>query len=217
MPKQKSIVLLSAGLDSTVNFYESIQTFNTVLALTFDYGQRAAPNEIATAKKICELYGVHHQVIQLPWLQEVSKSSSLTNSEKEIPTDSVNITSLAASNESAKSVWVSNRNGLFLNIAACFAEQLAADKIIVGFNKEEAATFPDNSADFITAANRALSYSTQNKVQVESFTIAMNKKQIVQHGRSLGADFDLMWPCYFSGETICGQCESCKRFLAALT
>jgi len=80
----------------------------------------------------------------------------------------------------------------------------------------EAATFPDNSSEFIKAANSSLSFSTQNKVEVESFTIDSNKKQIVELGRALNMNFDLIWPCYFSGENLCKECESCKRYLAAL-
>ena len=216
MSKEKAIVLLSSGLDSTVNFYESLKVYDISLALTFNYGQKAFEKEKEKSKAICEMHQVEHKVIDLPWLSDVSTSSSLTNSSKEIPTDSVDINSLKSSQESAKSVWVSNRNGLFINVAACFAEQLEAQYIIVGFNKEEAQTFPDNSSDFITSINSSLQYSTQNKVKVKSFTIDMDKKEIVLRGQELGVDYNLIWPCYFNGEELCGNCESCKRYLNAL-
>ena len=50
--------------------------------------------------------------------------------------------------ESAKNVWVPNRNGAFINIAASFCDAYEADYIVIGFNAEEAVTFPDNSTDF---------------------------------------------------------------------
>ena len=40
-----------------------------------------------------------------------------------------------------------NRNGGFLNVAASFAEKLGAGSVVVGFNREEAETFPDNTRD----------------------------------------------------------------------
>ena len=217
MGKEKAIVLLSGGLDSSVNFYQSLIDYDVVLALTFNYGQKAFIKEKQAAYKLCQMKSVANKVVNLPWLKEISTGSALTNSSKKIPTESVDINSLSSSKQSAKSVWVSNRNGLFINIAASFAEELNAKKIIVGFNKEEAATFPDNSKSFIKAANSSLSYSTQNSVEIESFTIDMNKKQIVQLGKSLNLDFNLIWPCYFAGVDLCKNRESCKRYLAALS
>ena len=123
---------------------------------------------------------------------------------------------LVTSKETAKSVWVPNRNGIFLNVAAGYAESLGADWIVPGFNKEEAATFPDNSAGSLEATTQALSYSTANKVQIKCFTTDKNKTEIVQMGQALKVDWTLMWPCYFSGEKWCGQCESCQRSKRAL-
>ena len=50
----KSVVLLSSGLDSTVNFYEALSHGEVKLALTFDYGQRAASKEVACSQKIAQ-------------------------------------------------------------------------------------------------------------------------------------------------------------------
>lgn len=41
-----SIVLLSSGLDSAVAFKMALDDWGVELALTFDYGQRAAGKEI---------------------------------------------------------------------------------------------------------------------------------------------------------------------------
>lgn len=215
MSKGKAIVLLSSGLDSTINLYESLNEFESVMALTFNYGQKAFSKEAEYSKAICDKLNIKHIVVDIPWLKDVSSSSSLTNLASDIPTDSVDITSLEASKESAKSVWVSNRNGLFINIAACFAEENKYDSIVVGFNKEEAATFPDNSKEFIEQINNSLHYSTSNHVKVKSFTVDMMKPEIVQRGRKLNVDFELVWPCYYAGDKICGKCESCKRYIAA--
>ena len=43
------------------------------------------------------------------------------------------------------SVWVPGRNIVFTAIANSFAESYGARIIIVGWDLEEAATFPDNS------------------------------------------------------------------------
>lgn len=214
--KPRSVVLLSSGLDSTVNLYEAKQVSDVVLTITFDYGQRAAAREIYSASQLSSKLGVSHKVLDLSWFKEFTQTS-LVNHSKEIPTSSsVKIDDLKQSGVTAKAVWVPNRNGIFLNIAAAFAEGLKADWIVPGFNAEEAATFPDNSQGYLEAATHAFSYSTSNKVQVKCFTTQMTKTQIVARGRELDVDFDSVWPCYFGEVTPCGQCESCQRFKRAI-
>lgn len=214
---KKSLVLLSSGLDSTVNLFEAKSRSEVVLALTFDYGQRAANREAEQAAKLASYVGVPHKVLALPWFTEFTKTS-LINRATEVPTESaVSIDDFEASTRTAKAVWVPNRNGIFLNIAAAFAEGLGADWVIPGFNAEEAVTFPDNTEEFLQAATRSLSYSTSNHVEVKCFTTALNKTEIVRRGKELGVPFDMVWPCYLGESKPCGQCESCQRFRRALS
>lgn len=209
--KKKVVVLLSAGLDSSVNLFEACNNDDVVLALTFDYGQKAAKKEIDRALKLSEHLGVPHKVISLPWFRDFNKSSLLMENEA-IPTGSVvNIESHQQSLVTAKSVWVPNRNGIFLNIAAAFAESLGAKTIVPGFNAEEAATFPDNSESYLKEVTRALFYSTANHVEAECYTSQLQKVDIVKRGVSLKIPWHLLWPCYFAGDQWCGKCESCLR------
>jgi 7-cyano-7-deazaguanine synthase len=207
---KKAIVLLSSGLDSTVNLYRAIQDLNVVLALHFNYGQRAAKQERLHAEKTALRLKVPFQVVDLPWFSHFS-DNSLTNSNKEIVTN-VEIASLAASLESAKNVWVPNRNGIFLNVAAAFAEQLGADYVIPGFNAEEGATFPDNTPEYMMALDESFRFSTANHVKTLCYTVNMNKPQIYHLGKELGVDYSNVWTCYQSFEKPCGVCESCSRF-----
>lgn len=213
---KKVVVLLSAGLDSTVNVYEAIKHHHeVVLALTFNYGQRAAKKEIESAAKIAAHLNIPHKVIDLPWFKDFNKSSLLIEDQAVPVGAQVSIDNLERSEETAKAVWVPNRNGIFLNIAAAFAEALGADAVIPGFNAEEAVTFPDNSKEFMEQATRSLKFSTANHVTVGCYTIHMKKPDIVRLGQGLKIPWELIWPCYFSGEKWCGQCESCQRSLRA--
>ena len=215
MAPSRSIVLLSAGLDSAVNLQRAHQETEIALALTFDYGQHAAAREIAAARAMCERLNVRHQVVRLPWLRRVSKSA-LTRDERGTPAPSRAELDSSAAEEHTRAVWVPNRNGLFVNIAACFAEALDCDVIVAGFNAEEAATFPDNSPDFVRAANRALRFSTLRRPRLVSYTQELDKPAIVRLGREIGAPLDLVWSCYRGGEEHCWRCESCMRLRRAL-
>lgn len=214
--KPKSVVLLSGGLDSTVNLYEALEQTDVTLVLTFDYGQRARHREINAARALAEKLKLRHRVQELAFFKDWG-GSSLTDQSREIPQgEEVDIASMEVSQKTAKSVWVPNRNGVFLNIAAGFAESLGADLVIPGFNAEEAKTFPDNSEDFVHTMTRSLYFSTANRVMVQCYTIKLEKPEIVARGQQLGVDFAMMWPCYLEGDRWCGECESCRRAVRAL-
>lgn len=204
----KAVAVLSGGLDSTVSLAAAARTLEVVLALTFDYGQRAARREREASAKIAKRYRIPHRVVGLPWLAGITRTA-LVDRKARLPKHEMSI-------RSAKAVWVPNRNGVFLEIAAAHAESLGAKRIVTGFNREEAATFPDNSKAYVTALNRALSFSTANGVEALSFTADLDKRGIVRLGRRLGAPIELVWPCYEGGRRWCGSCESCLRSLRAL-
>src|SRR5262245_60288722 len=122
----KGVAILSGGLDSTVSMAAALQRMKIVLALTFDYGQRAAKRERAAAARIARHYAVPHKVIAIPWLGGIT-GTALVNRKAKIPHNEM-------SERLAKAVWVPNRNGVFIEIAAAHAESLGANRLITGFN-----------------------------------------------------------------------------------
>lgn len=209
--KEHAVVSFSSGLDSSVCFYWALKKYEKVSALFFNYGQKALEKEREFTKLICDRHKVSLKEIDITFLSDYS-DSALNSNLKEVPTDSVDIESKEKSIDSAKSVWVPNRNGVFISVCASFAEAKGALDVILGFNKEEAETFPDNSETYIEKANDALIYSTQARVKVISPTISLNKREIYLKAKELGVDFNYVWSCYFSNEKHCGECESCKRY-----
>lgn len=213
----RCLILLSGGLDSSANLAFAHHYDTPCLALTIDYGQRAAKKEIEASIKLAAYYEVPHQILDLRWLGALG-GSALTSSAIEVPTiESAQLDDLATAKATAKQVWVPNRNGLFINAAAAIAESKKIQQIIVGFNKEEAATFPDNSSQFLGVATLSLRYSTSTGVKVACYTDMMMKIEIVAALRNLpkAFPFDQVWSCYQGGDKMCGECESCKRFLRA--
>jgi len=211
-----SVVLLSAGLDSTVNLKCAIERGRVAAALTFDYGHRAARREIESAAAMCRRLGVRHEVVRLPWLGRIT-GTALVRRTKPLPRPRLDrLEDPEAALRSAERVWVPNRNGVFLAVGAAWAEALRADQVVAGFNAEEAATFPDNSAAFLRAFNRALRFSTRRGVQVRSYTVRLRKRSVVRLGLEVDAPLDLVWCCYEAGPRLCGRCESCLRFFRAV-
>lgn len=206
----KGIVLLSGGLDSLVSLAYGIEKYAVSLALTFDYGQKAVKSEIETSSKICKYYNINHEVIKLPWLKEITHTSLVSNND--IPIGN----KLNNPIESMKSVWVPNRNGLFLNIAACYADSDNYDYIIIGANKEEAQTFSDNTVEFVNRVNAEFEFSTAKAPKVIAPLINLNKNDIVKWALENNVPLQFVRSCYSDNEKHCGKCESCLRLKNAL-
>jgi 7-cyano-7-deazaguanine synthase len=206
-----SVVLLSGGLDSVVAAALWLEHGGSIaLCLTMDYGQRAADREAEAALRFSRARGLSHRVLALPWLAELSrqKGTALVNTAQSLPQGTL---AAPGDERSAKAVWVPARNAVFLAIAAAHAETLGAGTVVAGFNREEAATFSDNSEAFVVAASAFLALGAQPPVAVASPTLAMDKRAIVQNARRLGIRPADLWSCYASGPAPCGSCESCLR------
>jgi len=204
---RKSIVLLSSGLDSTVSLAQAVRKTRVILALTFDYGQKAAKQEIIAAKKIAKHYKIEHKIIKLDWLAQLTKTA-LVNKNKNIPK--------YKGKSTASAVWVPDRNLIFISIAAAFAETMGADLVITGFNREEAKEFPDNSSAFVSLLNKTLKFSTLKHPKVISYTQDLDKQGIVKLAIKVGAPLHLVYSCYEGRKRMCDRCESCVRFKDAL-
>ena len=212
---KKSIVLLSGGLDSLVSLALARDEYNIKLAITFDYGQKSAKQEILASNKICQHFNIEHKVISLDWLKDITKSALV--SEKEVPfTTLEDLSSDDFAKNSAISVWVPNRNGIFLNIAAAFADSYNYDYIIFGANKEEGTTFSDNTQEFIDRINAEFEFSTQKKPKAYAPLINLCKNDIVKSAVDYFVPLELTRSCYSTKEKHCGVCESCVRLKRAL-
>lgn len=206
---KKAVSVFSGGLDCTVattvfdNDYE-------ILAITFNYGQKAATQEIIVSKKICEKMGWNHEVIDLPWLSDISNSS--LNTDEDVPEVSESdLNDLDKSSETASNVWVPARNTVFTSIALSYAESIGAQIIIVGWNNEEGATFPDNSKNFLKEFNELIKVGSPNNIKIEAPCIDLTKEELVELGVKIGAPMKLSYSCYKGEEEPCGVCESCVR------
>ena len=206
---KKAISVFSGGLDCTVATSVFDEEYE-IHAITFDYGQKAVKQEINASKSICEKMGWTHEVIELPWLSKISTSSLNTDAEiPELGEDELD--DLDKSRETASNVWVPARNTVFTSIALSYAESIGAEIIIVGWNGEEGATFPDNSKQYMEKFNELIDVGSPDKIRIEAPAIDLNKEEIVELGIEVGAPMELSYSCYKGDDKPCGVCESCVR------
>ena len=209
--KKKAISVLSGGLDSTVATVYYAKDYD-IRAITFDYGQKSLNLEIESSKEVANSLGMEHTIIDIKWLANLG-NSSLTN-DSEIPkTNFENIDNTPHSEDIASKVWVPARNIVFTAIATSFAEAEGAEIIIVGWDKEEAVTFPDNSKEFLNSFNDLIAIGTKslNNIEIKAPLIDLNKKEIVELGEKINAPMDISYSCYVGEKEHCGICESCVR------
>ena len=206
----KSIILMSGGLDSLVALaYSKKHTdYNVELAITFDYGQKSVKKEIESSKKICDYYNIEHKIITLDWLKEITKTSLVAD--VDVPKEEDDFF------QSADSVWVPNRNALFLNIAAAFCDSFDYNYILYGANKDEGEIFPDNTEKFRAQVSKLFETSTLVHPKVVAPLINYTKGDIVKIAVRDSVPLEFVSSCYNSSETHCGECKSCRYLKRAL-
>ena len=206
-----AVALLSGGLDSVVACACWLADGGAIArALTFDYRQRAVERECETAERFCRAHRIAWQRVELPWLADLAQrsGSALVATARDLPTGTMQA---PGDERSAAAVWVPARNAVLVAIAAAFAETLGAGVVLAGFNREEAATFPDNSAAFVDCATAMLALGTRTHVRVASPTQQFDKPAIVAAAKRFGLGPNDVWSCYRGDPLPCGHCESCLR------
>lgn len=202
---KKGIILLSGGLDSLVSLDIAKKKCDIELALTFNYGQKAFLDEFEASKEIAKHYNINHEVIELPFLAKIS-NNALTNP------DDDNFCEL-------NSVWIPNRNGLFLNIAASYCDKLQYDYIIFGANLEEGRDFSDNSKEYVNICQEFFKYSTLKHPSVLAPCLEFDKIQIINYAIDNNLPLKLIKSCYKAkngSKKHCGECMSCKLLKNAI-
>ena len=212
-----ALVLLSGGLDSTVAAaLRQADEGDLALGLWVDYGQRAAAPERKAARAVGAALGIEVLTTRVELLAAETRTALVARGQPLPAPDPAALDDPVAAAGTAAAVWVPNRNGVLVNLAAALAEARGHAVVIVGFNAEEGTTFPDNTPRFVAALNAALADSTAGRVRVECPTLSLTKAELVAAGRRVGAPIEASWSCYEAGPVPCGRCESCRRRERAL-
>ena len=204
---KKSVVLFSGGLDSTSALYWALDSFEKVLALTFDYGQ-LHKIEIDMAKKLTQKLGVPHKILNVN-LNQIG-GSALTDSRIPLP----QYKSAEEIRDRPSSTYVPFRNGIFLSLAAAWAEVEGVKDIVCGFNTIDSPDYPDTSSEFVGAMEKAINTGTKaslgrEKLRIHTPFINLRKSEIIRKGLEWGADFSFSVSCYRGKEIPCLNCSSC--------
>jgi len=196
-----ALVLLSAGLDSTVTLALADAMGFRCETVTFDYGQ-ANRVELEVARHNAERYGSrkHHEVT--------------------LPTEAFAGKGAAGDDARKGSGYVPLRNVVFMSYAAALAEAHTLRYLFVGIVSLDGRRlgpkgfngFGDTSLEFLTAFSDVLEATCTHPTSVMAPLADTTKAGVIKLARKLGVDPELTMSCYQpDGYTPCGVCLPCQQ------
>ena len=204
LDKDKALVVLSGGQDSTTCLFWAKRQFKEVYAISFLYGQKHQL-EVELARKIAAKAGVPITVREVNFIGEISTGCSLKDSsivmDQEKPADGL------------PNTFVPGRNLFFLSIAAVHARELGAKNLITGVSQADYSGYPDCHDAFIRSLNVTLNLAMDEQFIIHTPLMWLNKAETWRLADELGV-FDLVrhetLTCYNSipGDG-CGHCPAC--------
>jgi 7-cyano-7-deazaguanine synthase len=207
----KSIVLLSGGMDSATALSIAKSKRLSCYALTINYGQKHS-TEIEKAKLIANDFQViEHKIIEIDLT--VFGGSALTDKSIDIPENEF---------QGIPVTYVPARNTIFFSLALAWAEVIGANSIYSGVNAIDYSGYPDCRPEYIEAMQKLVNLATKatvegNSIAIEAPLLSMNKIDIIKKGIENDVDFSKTVSCYqlTKQSKSCGVCDSCRIRLKA--
>jgi len=209
--QDKTVLVLSGGMDSITLLYQLIEFKHQVFPITFDYGQRHV-KEIDAARAFCESFGLPHKVVDVSGLRDVLGGSALT--------DEIDVPDGHYEEESMRVTVVANRNLIMLSIAWGYATSIGAHRIATAVHAGDHFIYPDCRPEFIDSAQATMRLAVQGMDHeprsILTPYIHYSKGQIADVGKRLNVPYEDTWTCYKGQELHCGTCGSCTERKEAL-
>jgi len=206
-----SVVIVSGGIDSTTVLYRQHSLGEKLLGLSFRYGQRH-DFELKFATHHCEFLGVPQIIVELPWMKDL-RSSALTNRNIAVP----DIREVLGHPQPV--TYVPFRNLLFLTIAAQFAEDRGAQRVVYGAQLHDLYGYWDTTVEFVDRARNLFQLNRLHRIEIEAPLAGNTKAENILLAVSLGVDLRMTFSCYMGFARHCGKCATCaerrKGFLDA--
>lgn len=218
----KALVLNSGGCDSTTLVGMAVKKYGreNVITASLYYGQKH-DKELKCARDVAEFYGVRHIEEDISSVMKYAGDvCSLVKGSKDEILDKSYAEQIAENGEGRVGTYVPFRNGLFLSIAAAYADSLFPNQpseVWYGAHADDAAgqAYADCSEEFASTMDRAISIGTYGNIHVVRPLINLNKAGVVAEGLKIGVPYNLTWSCYHGREKACGKCGTCLDRLAA--
>jgi 7-cyano-7-deazaguanine synthase len=217
MSRQRAVVCLSGGMDSTVCAALAARDFDAY-GLHFSYGQRTETRELRASREVARAVGLKDLLELRTDLFRRIGGSALTDHSIAVPSAEKTGTEDTADRhgDDVPVTYVPFRNAHFLAAAVSWAEVLGASAVFIGAVEQDSSGYPDCRPAYYEAFQNLIQTGTKDgAIRIHTPLIALRKQQIVRLGVELGAPLHISWSCYSGESEACGVCESCMLRLRA--
>jgi len=188
-----AVVSLSGGMDSSTLLLRCIKEYDTVTAISFDYGQKHRV-ELERAQSLVDYlyykYDINYRVIKLDGLVDLL-DSALVSGGDDVPEGHY-------AEDNMKATVVPNRNKIFASITQAVALSIANKTgeqcdIALGIHAGDFSIYPDCRAEFRDADDAAFRIGNWNAERVGYFTPYIDgmKFDILKDGEVLCEELNL--------------------------
>ena len=203
--KQKALVVLSGGQDSTTCLYWAIDRYGqtAVDTVTFDYGQRHRI-ELDCAAKVAEFAGVSNTCLPIDTLAAIG-GDSLTDPD-------IGVSGEMDADTGLPNTFVPGRNLIFLTYAAAFAYRRGIQNLVTGVAQTDYSGYPDCREATMAALQATLRLGMESDVTIHTPLMHLSKKETVDLARDVGALPAMAYThtCYNGERPPCGHCPACE-------
>ena len=202
--KDRVLVVLSGGQDSTTCLYWAKRHFREVEALTFIYGQKHV-KEVEVAERIAKTAGVKWEKMDVSFISRLGSNALVDSS---VAMDE------AKPEGGLPNTFVPGRNLFFLSVAAVYARERGINHLVTGVSETDFSGYPDCRYAFIKSLNVTLNLAMDEQFVIHTPLMWIDKAQTWAMADELGV-FDLVrretLTCYngIVGDG-CGHCPACK-------
>lgn len=206
----KALVVLSGGQDSVTCLGFALKHYETVEAISFEYGSRHMDAEMQCADMICQKYNVPRKTVQLRFIKDLVTSALVGDGEVGQPHQY---------KPGLPSSFVPGRNAFFLTAAHAHAQEIGANFLITGVCETDYSGYPDCRQAFIEKMQDALNTGYETNISIVTPLMALDKAATFQLAEDLGFLDDvikLSHTCYNGDHTHlhawgygCGTCPAC--------
>jgi 7-cyano-7-deazaguanine synthase len=217
---KKALVLFSGGQDSTACLAWSLQRYDHVETIGFNYGQR----HIVELQCRTEVLGAirktfpqwseklgEDRVIDLAWMGQISDCALTRDAE------------IALRSDGLPNTFVPGRNLIFLLTASAVAYRRGIDRLVTGVCETDFSGYPDCRDDTLKALQVATNLGMNTRLKFETPLMWKTKAETFEMAKALGGDallnimLEYTHTCYLGDRSRkhawgygCGTCPACE-------
>lgn len=187
----KRALLLSGGMDSlSIAWWKRPE-----LAITIDYGQKAAEAEKQASAAVCNELGIEHQIVTVDCSSLGSGDMANSAPDAAAPT----------------SDWWPYRNQLLVTLASMRAIAAGVNTLYIGTVRSDD-SHRDGTPDFVRLMNNLVSYQ-EGALGIEAPAIGMSTAELIRSSEVPPGLLAWAHSCH-KANLPCGDCRGCNKFVA---